>query len=45
MENLEMRTVTTDANIINIIQEREERISGIEDIIEQIDTMVKENAK
>ena len=40
-----MRTVTTDANIINIIQEREERISGIEDIIEQIDTMVKENAK
>ena len=45
MENLEMRTVTTDANIINILQEREERISGIEDIIEQIDTMVKENAK
>ena len=31
--------------IINRIQEIEERISGAEDTIENIDTIVKENAK
>ena len=34
-----------DASIINRIQEIEERISGAEDTIENIDTKVKENAK
>lgn len=36
-------TETTDANIINI-QEMEERLSSLEDTIEEIDTLVKENA-
>ena len=44
-ENLENRIENTDASIINRIQEIEERISGIEGIIEEIDTLVKENAK
>ena len=34
-----------DASITNRIQEIEERISGAEDTIENIDTTVKENAK
>ena len=45
MENLEMRSRTTDANINNRIQEIEERTSGIEEAIEDIHTMVKENIK
>ena len=45
MENLEMRSRTTDANINNRIQEIEERTSGIEEAIEDIHTMVKENTK
>ena len=39
------RTGTTDTSIINRIQEMEERISGIENTREEIDTPVKENAK
>jgi hypothetical protein len=31
--------------ITNIIQEKRERISGVEDTIEDIDTKVKENEK
>jgi hypothetical protein len=34
-----------DANISNRIQEMEERISGAEDSIENMDTTMKENAK
>ena len=34
-----------DASITNRTQETEERISGAEDTIENIDTTVKENAK
>lgn len=41
MENLGKQTGTTDVNIINTTQEMEERISGIEDTIEEIDTSVK----
>ena len=37
MEDLWMRTVTTDVNITNRIQEIEERISGAEDRFEDID--------
>jgi uncharacterized coiled-coil protein SlyX len=43
MENLGNRSEVTDASVTNRIQEIEERISGIEDTIEDIDTPVKEN--
>ena len=45
MENLGKRTGTAEVSITNRIQEMEERISGIEDTIEEIDTSVKENIK
>jgi predicted nucleic acid-binding Zn-ribbon protein len=45
LENLGKRSGVIDAHITNRIQEIEERISGAEDIIENIDTTVKENAK
>ena len=45
LENLGKRSGVIDASIINRIQEIEERISGAEDTIENIDTTVKENAK
>jgi hypothetical protein len=45
LENLGKRSGVTDASIINRIQEREERISGAEDAIETIDTIVKGNTK
>jgi uncharacterized protein YoxC len=45
MENISKITLTTDASITNRIQEMEERISGVEDTIEQIDTSVRENVK
>jgi hypothetical protein len=41
MENLGKRTGTTDASITNKIQEMIKRIS----VIEEIDTLVKQNAK
>ena len=44
MENLGKRTGTTDASITNRTQ-MEERISGIEDTIEEIDTTVNENVR
>lgn len=37
METLGKWAGTTDASITNRIQEKEERISGIEDTIEEID--------
>ena len=42
IENLGMRLGVTDVSISNRIQEIEERISGIEDTIEDIGTLVKE---
>ena len=38
-------TGTADANITNRIQEKERITSGIEDTIEEIDSLVKENVK
>jgi hypothetical protein len=45
IENLGKRSGVIDASITNPIQETEERISGAEDTIENIDTRVKENTK
>jgi uncharacterized coiled-coil protein SlyX len=45
IENLGKRSGAIDASINNRIQEIEERISGVKDTIENIDTTVKENAK
>jgi uncharacterized coiled-coil protein SlyX len=45
LENLGKRSGVIDANITNRIQEIEERISGAEDTLENIDTIVKENTK
>jgi uncharacterized coiled-coil protein SlyX len=45
IENLGKRSGVTDASISSRIQEIEERISGAEDTIENIETKVKENAK
>ena len=45
MENLAKRTRTTEVSITNSIQEIEERISGVEDTIEEINISVKENVK
>ena len=43
IENLGKRSESIDASITNRIQEIEERISGAEDTIENIDITVKEN--
>jgi chromosome segregation ATPase len=45
IENLGKNSGHIYASITNIIQEIEERISGAEDSIENIDTTIKENAK
>jgi uncharacterized coiled-coil protein SlyX len=45
LENLEKRSGVIDASITNRIREIEERISGTEDTIENIDTTLKENTK
>jgi uncharacterized coiled-coil protein SlyX len=45
LENLGKKSGVIDASITNRIQEIEERISGAEDTIGNIDTTVKENAK
>ena len=45
LENLGKRSRVIDASITNRIQETEERISGAEDTIENIDTTVKEMQK
>jgi hypothetical protein len=44
-KNLGKRSGVRDASITNRIQKIEERISGAEDTIENIDTTVKQNAK
>jgi uncharacterized coiled-coil protein SlyX len=45
LENLEKTSGRIDTIISNRIQELEERISGAENTIENIDITVKENAK
>ena len=45
IEDLEKKSGNIDASITNRIQEKEERISGEEDTIENIDTTIKENVK
>jgi hypothetical protein len=45
LENLRKRSGVIDAGITNRIQEIEERNSGAENTIENVDTTVKENAK
>jgi chromosome segregation ATPase len=45
IENIGMKSGVINASITNRIQKIEERISGAEDTIENIDTTVKENAK
>jgi hypothetical protein len=45
IENLGKRSGAIDASITNRIQEMEERISGTQDAIENIDTAIKENTK
>jgi hypothetical protein len=41
MENLGKRSEITDVSIINRIQEIEERISGIKNMVEEINTTIK----
>ena len=45
MENLVKRTGTINSSITSTIQETEERISGIEDEINETGTSVKDNVK
>ena len=45
IENLGKKSGVIDASITNRIQKIEERISGAEDSIENIDTTIKENVK
>jgi chromosome segregation ATPase len=45
LENLGKKSGTIDASISNRIQEMEEKISGTEDSIENMDTRTKENGK
>ena len=45
IENLEKKSGAKDASITNRIQETEERISGAEDSIENMETTIKENEK
>ena len=45
IENLGKRSGITEVSTTNRIQKIEERISGAEDTIENIDKRVKENAK
>ena len=44
-ENLGKRSGVIDSSITNRIQQIEEKISGTEDTIENIDTNLKKNAK
>ena len=45
IENLGKKSGTIDVSISNRIQEMEERISGAEDSIENMDKTIKENTK
>jgi hypothetical protein len=45
IETLRKKSGTIDVSISNRIEAMEERISGTEDSIENMDTIIKENAK
>ena len=45
MENLGKQTGTTDTSITNRLQEMEERISGVEDMVEETESSVNESVK
>ena len=45
MENLAKQRGTTDKTIINRIQEKKQRISKAEGIVQEIDSSVEENVK
>ncbi|MGU7584824.1 hypothetical protein [Enterococcus faecalis] len=45
IKRLYKRSGTKDMSITNRIQEMEERISGVEDTLEEIDSSTKENLK
>ena len=45
LENLGKRSGVIDASVTNRMQEIEERISGAEETLENIDTIIKDNAK
>ena len=45
LENPGKRIGTIDSSITNEVQDTKERIWGVEDKIEEIDTMVKQNVK
>lgn len=45
MANLGKKAVTTEVSISNRIQEMEERISGVENTMEEINASIKENVK
>ena len=45
MENLGKRRGTTDASITNRVQKMDEKISSDKYMMEEIDTLVKENVK
>ena len=42
---VQSRSKKKNASVNNIIQEKKERISGVEDTIEEIDSSVKQNVK
>lgn len=45
MKNLGTQTGTSEVSLTNRIQESKERLSGLEDTIEEMDTFIKENVK
>lgn len=45
MNNLGTQTGTSEVSLTNRIQESKERLSGLEDTIEEMDTFIKENVK
>ena len=45
VEELSKQSGSTDTSITNRIQEMEERISGVEDTLGEIDSLTKENLK
>lgn len=45
MKNLGTWTVTTEASYTKEILKKEERLSGLEDSIEEMDTSLKQNIK
>ena len=44
-EDIGKLTGTTNKNIVNRIQEMDERLSGVKDTIQELDILIKENIK